>query len=72
MYDADKDGAIVNSYGGSQEMETWGKRAHWCDYVGPVNGKTVGITIMDSPGNFRYPTYWHVRDYGLMTANPFL
>jgi hypothetical protein len=26
---------------------------------------------MDHPISFRYPTYWHVRDYGLMGANPF-
>jgi len=69
--DGTGDGVIRNSYGGVGEKETWGKRAHWCDYVGPVNGKTVGISIFDTPGNFRYPTYWHVRDYGLMTANPF-
>lgn len=67
----DEASTIVNSYGGVREAETWGKRAHWCDYVGPVDGKTVGIAILDSPDNFRYPTYWHVRDYGLMTANPF-
>lgn len=69
--DADKAGTIVNAYGGTNEAETWGKRAHWCDYSGPVNGRTVGIAIFDTPGNFRYPTYWHVRNYGLMTANPF-
>lgn len=69
--DAKKDGTIVNSYGGTNEAETWGKRASWCDYYGPVNDKTVGISIFDTPGNFRYPTYWHVRNYGLMTANPF-
>ena len=27
--------------------------------------------MMDHPGNPRHPTYWHVRDYGLMTANCF-
>jgi hypothetical protein len=64
-------GRIVNSYGGTGEKETWGKRAHWCDYSGPVGGETVGIAIFDNPSNFRYPTYWHVRSYGLMTANPF-
>jgi hypothetical protein len=69
--DASGAGTIVNSYGGTNEAETWGKRAHWCDYYGPVNGRTVGIAIFDHPGNFRHPTYWHVRNYGLMTANPF-
>lgn len=69
--DASGAGTIVNSYGGINEAETWGKRAHWCDYCGPVNGHTVGLAIFDHPANFRYPTYWHVRNYGLMTANPF-
>jgi hypothetical protein len=27
--------------------------------------------MMDHPTNPRYPTHWHVRAYGLMTANPF-
>jgi hypothetical protein len=53
------------------EDNTWGKRAAWCDYSGPVNGKTVGIAIFDSPQNPRHPTWWHVRDYGLFAANPF-
>ena len=69
--DASGAGTIVNSYGGTNEAETWGKRAHWCDYYGPVHGHTVGIAIFDHPANLRYPTYWHVRNYGLMTANPF-
>ncbi|MGB9619825.1 MAG: DUF6807 family protein, partial [Armatimonadota bacterium] len=65
------DGMIVNSYGGKTEAENWGRPAHWVDYYGPVDGKTMGITIMDHPSSFRYPTRWHVRDYGLFTANPF-
>lgn len=69
--DGDKGGLITNSFGGITESESWGKRAHWCDYSGPVEGRTVGITVFDTPGNFRYPSYWHVRNYGLMTANPF-
>jgi len=68
--DGDKGGRIENSYGAVSEAETWGKRAHWCDYSGPVDDKIVGIAIFDNPENFRYPTYWHVRDYGLFAANP--
>jgi len=64
-------GKIENSYGAVGEAETWGRRAVWCDYSGPVNGKLAGIAVFDTPGNLRYPTTWHVRDYGLMTANPF-
>ena len=26
---------------------------------------------MNHPASFRYPTYWHVRTYGLFAANPF-
>jgi len=69
--DVKSEGRIENSFGGINETETWGKRAAWCDYSGPVAGNVVGVTMMDTPGNYRYPTYWHVRDYGLMTANPF-
>jgi hypothetical protein len=54
-----------------RETNTWGKRAAWCDYSGPVDGKIVGIAVLDHPGNPRHPTWWHVRDYGLLAANPF-
>ena len=36
-----------------------------------VDGERVGIAILNHPSSFRYPTYWHVRDYGLFAANPF-
>lgn len=64
-------GQIENAYGAIQEAETWGRRAPWCDYAGPVGGKWYGICLMDHETNPRHPTYWHVRDYGLMTANCF-
>jgi len=63
-------GHIVNSEG-DRDGDTWGKRAKWCDYSGPVGGQTVGVAIFDHPRNPRYPTWWHVRDYGLFAANPF-
>ncbi len=67
----DRGGRIENSYGGVGEAECWGKRAHWCDYSGQVNGAPCGIAIFDHPRSFRHPTNWHVRDYGMFTANPF-
>jgi methane monooxygenase PmoA-like len=69
--DVPRTGHIENGYGGINEDETWGKSAPWCDYSGMVDGKHVGIGIMDHETNPRYPTGWHVRDYGLMTANCF-
>ncbi|HSW02379.1 MAG TPA: DUF6807 family protein [Sedimentisphaerales bacterium] len=63
-------GRIVNSEGVT-DGNTWGKRAAWCDYYGPVNGEIVGVAIFDHPSNPRHPTWWHVRDYGLFAVNPF-
>ncbi len=63
-------GHIVNSEG-VRDGETWGKRAKWVDYFGPVDEKTVGVAMFDHPSNPRHPTWWHVRDYGLFAANPF-
>jgi hypothetical protein len=54
-----------------RETKTWGTRAEWVDYYSPVDGKTVGVAMFDHPSNPRHPTYWHVRDYGLFSANPF-
>lgn len=64
------EGRIVNSEG-LRDGATWGKRAKWVDYYGPVEGQTVGVAIFDHPRNPRHPTHWHVRDYGLFAANPF-
>jgi hypothetical protein len=48
----------------------WGKASAWCDYSGPIDGKEAGLAILADPKN-PVPTYWHVRAYGLMAANPF-
>jgi len=69
--DVPRGGRIENSEGGVNEPETWGKRAHWCDYSGVLDGVPVGIAILQHPSSFRHPAWWHVRDYGLMTVNPF-
>jgi len=63
-------GHIENAEGVTDDA-TWGKRAAWVDYTGPVQGQTMGVAIFDRPENPRFPTWWHVRDYGLFAANPF-
>ena len=68
--DAKLGGHIVNSEG-LVDLKAWGKKASWVDYQGPVDGKKVGIAILNHPSSFRYPTFWHVRTYGLFAANPF-
>ena len=64
-------GVVVTSRGVKGTKDAWGKPAEWIDYVGKVEGDTVGVAILDHPTSFRHPTHWHVRDYGLFAANPF-
>ncbi len=63
-------GKAINSEG-VRENEIWGKRAAWIDYWAEIDGQTVGIAVFDHPSNLRHPTWWHARDYGLLSANPF-
>ncbi len=64
------DGHLLTSTG-VRDADVWGKRADWCDYYAPHNGKTYGVAIFDHPSNLRHPTWWMARDYGLFGANPF-
>ena len=68
--DTNKGGRIVTSTG-ITDKEAWGKRAPWVDYSGPVDGETLGVAMLNHPTSFRHPTSWHVRTYGLFTANCF-
>ncbi|HEY4760298.1 MAG TPA: PmoA family protein [Thermoguttaceae bacterium] len=63
-------GRIINS-NGQLNNDTWGKAASWVDYHGSIDCQTVGIAILNHPSSFHYPTFWHVRGYGLFAANPF-
>ena len=64
-------GRLENAEGGVGEKQIYGLRSPWCDYSGPVAGRTLGIALFDHTGNFRHPTNWHARAYGLLCANPF-
>ena len=67
---SEKGGTIVNSEG-DRDKAAWSKKAKWCDYNGPVGDERLGVAILNHPSSFRHPTGWHVRTYGLFTANPF-
>ena len=64
-------GTITNAHGATGERNCWGKPSPWMDYSGKVGGHTVGISIFDHADNFRHPTRWHIRGYGLYSANCF-
>jgi hypothetical protein len=64
-------GTLVNA-AGDRGIPVWGKRAAWCDASGPLaDGRVIGVALLEHPQNFRHPTWWHARDYGLLSANPF-
>jgi hypothetical protein len=63
-------GRIVNSEG-QTDAAAWGRRAAWVDYQGPVDNQMVGVAILNHPSSYGFPTFWHVRTYGLFAANPF-
>ncbi|MCM2370220.1 DUF6807 domain-containing protein [Aporhodopirellula aestuarii] len=67
---SDQGGKIINSEGDVDD-DTWSRAAKWCDYHGPVEGEHLGIAFFNHPSSYRFPTRWHVRGYGLFTANPF-
>jgi hypothetical protein len=70
--DSRQGGRLVNSEG-LADAAAWSQPARWVDYHGPAKtgGPTVGVAMLDHPSSFRHPTRWHVRTYGLFTANPF-
>jgi hypothetical protein len=62
---------ITQSTGATGEKACWGKPAAWCDISGTIDGKPYGVAVLDHPSNPRHPSAWHVRQYGLLTANIF-
>jgi hypothetical protein len=55
---------------GRQGDDVWSSKAAWCLMYGKMGADSVGILIIDHPGNVGYPTHWHARGYGLFAANP--
>ncbi len=64
-------GKITDSEGRTGMKGVWGKRAAWVDYSAELDGESLGVAMFDHPSNPRHPAYWHARDYGLFSLNPF-
>jgi hypothetical protein len=71
MTEKAKGGQLVSSSGATGMKNVWGKPFPWVDYSGKLDGKPLGIAILDHPSNPKSPTHWHARDYGLFAANIF-
>ena len=63
---------IVDAKGNRGEPAVRKDDAPWVDYAGTVDGRKVGVAVMDHPSSFRHPPNWHVRAYGLFAANPWI
>jgi hypothetical protein len=65
-----KGGTMRNSLGNENEKGVWGKQADWLDDSRVIDGTRHGILLVPHRDNFRR-SFFHARDYGMMTANPF-
>ena len=70
LREKDQSGRYLSSNGDEGEKNVWGKRASWVKLEGQIEGKDVGVAILNHPTSTNYPTYWHARAYGLFAANP--
>lgn len=67
---APAEGTIRDADGRQTAAAIWGKPSAWCDGGRTTGERRIGVTIYPGGDNFR-PCWWHVRDTGLMVANPF-
>jgi len=65
-------GQMIDADGNRGEPAIRKNTAVWADNWGTVDGKVVGVAIMNHPKSWRFPTNWHVRGYGLFAANAFM
>ena len=68
-------GRYINAEGLETAANVWGKTSPWVAIRGtvkdPAGDKDVSVAIYAHPSSLNFPPYWHARDYGLFSANPF-
>jgi hypothetical protein len=67
---SDMGGRVRDADGRESAAKVWGQTSSWCDYSSISDAGRFGLTVYPAANNFR-PCWWHVRDTGLMVANPF-
>jgi len=72
-------GKMIDSFGNQDEEPIRPEKrpkdkqpAAWADNYGTIDGKALGVCFMNHPASYRFPTDWHVRNYGLFAANAFM
>ena len=63
-------GRMLDSAGHRGEQQIRGQSAPWCDYSGVIGQRRAGILLVSDAAN-PFASRYHVRDYGLLVANPF-
>jgi hypothetical protein len=62
-------GRLTGSDAAVGEKAIFGRQLQWVDYSGPITDQAwEGITWFDHTSNPNYPSSWHVRDDGWMSA----
>ena len=55
---------------GKEGDGVWGTRGKWVNLTGRVGNEPVSVVLMYNSQNVGFPTFWHVRGYGLFGDNP--
>ena len=75
LKEAGGSGRYVNAEGKETAANVWGKTSPWVAIRGAVKDGTgshdVTVAMFAHPSSLNSPPYWHARDYGLFSMNPF-
>ena len=75
LKEAGGSGRYLNAEGLETAANTWGKTSTWMAIRGTIKDlagtRGVTVAIFAHPATVNFPPYWHARDYGLFSANPF-
>jgi len=60
----------IKNSSGAVGIDVIGKKAKWIKLSGKTNNIPVTVSVFDHPLNIAYPTFWNIRNDGLLSANP--